>query len=109
MFIAPLQVVVNGLFSFGRRVTYFDPILFPGHTTNYTYLVAPFWADHDTRPSGQVSYEVHYSNALTSHVSQFISQQQMSNFTATWMLIAEWEGIQQYQSFGGVSCNLKFK
>jgi len=91
-------------------VTYFNPILFPGHTTNYTYLVAPFWADHDTRPSGQVSYEVHQSNALTSCVSQFISQQHMSNFTATWMLIAEWEDIQQYgSSADGVSYNQSLK
>ncbi len=46
-----LQVVSNGFFSFGSRKVHFEPLIFPGPDTssNYTYMVAPFWADHDIR------------------------------------------------------------
>lgn len=61
--------------------------------------MALFWADHDPRPSGQISYEVHTSNTpVMSEVSTFVSLQQNINFVGTWMLLAEWNSVPEYGS-----------
>jgi len=79
-------------------VNFFNPVLFP-ESTSYSYLVALFWADHDPRPSGQISYEVHTSNTpVMSEVSTFVSLQQNINFVGTWMIVAEWNSVPEYGS-----------
>jgi len=91
-------VTANGFFSFGRRARYFNPVLFP-ESASYNYLVAPFWADHDIRSSGQISYEVHTNyTALVSYVSTYISQQMDTNFTGSWMLVADWNEAPKHGS-----------
>ena len=88
-----LQISTNGLFSFGRPFQFHTPHLFPG-TNN---IVAPFWADSDiTNSAGQIMYEVHdtFTDALF-WVSTFISQQQQTNFSASWMLVAKWDDVPQ--------------
>ena len=93
-----LQVSSNGLFSFGRSVNFFSPVLFPNSTT-YRYMVAPFWADHDPRPSGQISYEVHNRNTeLLSSVNRFIRQQTATDFNGNWLLVGEWNNVAEYGS-----------
>ena len=95
---ALFQVTANGFLSFGRRASYFNPVLFP-ESSSYNYLVAPFWADHDIRSSGQISYEVHSSyTALLSYVSTYISQQMDTNFTGSWMLVADWNEAPKHGS-----------
>ena len=60
----------------------------------YRYLVAPFWDDHDNRPLGQVSYEVHSAQTpLVEEVSYFLTQKMDTYFLATWMLLAEWNDV----------------
>ena len=62
-------------------------------------MVAPFWADHDTRPEGKISYEVHNANTgLISTVSNFVRQTQQNNFNGTWMLVAEWSDVLPFGS-----------
>lgn len=91
-----MKVSSNGLFSFGRSVEFFSPVLFP-NSSSYRYIIAPFWADHDPRPTGQISYEVHSSNTeLLSVVNRFIRQQAATNFEGSWMLVAEWNNVAEY-------------
>lgn len=100
-----LQVSTNGLLSFGRGVTYSNPVLFPG-MNSYNYLVTPFWANHDIRSTGEVAFQTINSTDdadLLSIVSTFVSQQQGVHFTGTWMLVAEWIGVAQYGSQTGVN------
>ena len=92
------QVSSNGLFSFNRSVNFFSPVRFP-NSSSYRYLVAPFWADHDPRPTGQISYEIHNRNTeLLSSVNRFIRQQTATNFDGRWLLVAEWNNVAEYGS-----------
>ena len=62
-------------------------------------MVAPFWADHDPRPSGQISYEVHNRNTeLLSSVNRFIRQQTATDFNGNWLLVGEWNNVAEYGS-----------
>lgn len=91
-----MQVSSNGLISFNNTITSHSPVLFPN--LNYRYTVAPFWADHDLRPAGQVSYEVYSKSNTMSSVNRFIRQQTESDFEGSWMLIAKWDNIPEAQS-----------
>ena len=83
---------------FGRNGTFSSPVHFPGTSSSY-YLVAPFWARHDITTIAEVSYEVHNgSTGLLSHVSAFIRQQQNTDFSGQWMVVAEWTDVPQYGS-----------
>ena len=93
-----MQVSSNGLLSFNRSTNFFNPVLFP-NSTSYSYIVAPFWADHDPRPAGQISYAVYSTNSeVLSTVNRFIRQQTGTNFEGSWMLVAYWDNIPEYQS-----------
>ena len=60
-------------------------------------MVAPFWADHDIRPSGQISYEIHDANSqYTSIVNRFIRQQTGIEFEGSWMLLGRWDDVPEY-------------
>ena len=84
------------MFPYG--VNFFRPVLFPNSTT-YNYIVAPFWADNDLRPSGKVSYEVHnISTSQLSSVNRYIRQQTGSNFEGSWMMVVNWKDVPEYQS-----------
>jgi hypothetical protein len=83
----------NGLLSFERSFTSHTPVRFSTSDT-YRYLVAPFWDDHDNRPLGQVSYEVHSAQTpLVEEVSYFLTQKMDTYFLATWMVLAEWNDV----------------
>ena len=91
-----LQVSSNGLLSFGRSETYSNPVLFP-NSSSYSFLVAPFWADHDPRPAGQISYEVHNTNTPTLlSINRYIRQTMEPSFQGTWMIVAEWNDVPEY-------------
>ena len=93
-----MQISSNGLMSFNRSVNFFNPVLFP-NSISYQYLVAPFWADHDPRPSGKISYETFANNSeIVSVVSRFIRQQTGVNFDGSWMLLVNWEEVAEYRA-----------
>ena len=102
-----LQVGTNGYFSFGTRRTVHDPFLF-SFTTPYNYLVAPFWADIDISIHGSISYEVHSTSAgsssiaLLNRVSTFISNQQNTQFSGNWMLVASWSQVSAYRGSSSI-------
>ena len=95
------QISSNGYFSFDRRVSYSSPQLFTSSSPQ-NHIVAPYWANNDiSNRVGNVSYEVHSSGAsseVLDSVSTFISQQKLVQFSGSWMLLAEWNGVPQ---FGG--------
>lgn len=88
----------NGLVSFGRSVTVSDPVLFPGSSAiiAHSYIVAPYWADFDTTSDGSVSWWIEEEDSVSlGLVTDFIqSQFGDEDFTATWMLVANWEDVQ---------------
>ena len=98
------QVGTNGIISFGQEWFFWDPELFP--TSDYyihnSYVIAPFWADIDTRAAGSVFYEVHQrgtnvgSNAVLERVSGFISAELSTSFTGSWMLVAQWDRVHPF-------------
>lgn len=93
-----LQVSSNGLLSFNRSISFFNPVLFP-NSSSYSYLVAPFWADHDPRPAGKISYDVYGTNsAIVSAVNRFIRQQMGTDFEGSWMLVVKWDDVPEYRS-----------
>ncbi len=79
-----------------------------------TYIVAPFWTDIDTSTGdGQVNYEV-FDSAVSSstvkleEVSSFVSAKEGTEFSGSWMLVAEWSKVQEYHVDGAVSRFVKY-
>ena len=91
-----MQVATNGYLSFGKRITSLQtPALFNG-SDNLEYIVAPYWSDISTRSVGSVSYEIHTNESslvLLHRVSKYIRHQEQSQFSGTWMLVAEWNSV----------------
>ena len=103
----PFQVGTNGYFSFGTPRTITRPSLFSS-TSSYNYLVAPFGADIDISIYGSISYEVHSTSAgsssiaLLNRVSTFISNQQNTQFSGNWMLVATWNRVPAFSGSSSV-------
>ena len=92
------QVITNGFFSFGVPNTDCCPELFSTSDLP-TYRVAPFWEDIITTQGGKISYQV-FSSAQTPdtlhQVSTFVSYQTNATFSGSWMLVAEWNAVPQF-------------
>ena len=75
-----------------------------------TFIVAPFWGDVNIdNPDGvgSISYEVHTSTSggtLLQRVSSFISEEEGLQFSGTWMLVAEWYMVPQFNQSTNVVC-----
>ena len=82
----------NGLLSFGTAVSVFSsdpfPVMGPG-------LVAPFWADVDTRGTGEVYYRETNDTLLLSNVTLEIRRdfENFTDFTPTTLFIATWDEV----------------
>ena len=67
----------------------------------FTYIVAPFWSNNDiSNRIGNITYEVHTTEVSQSQialVSSFISQQQQVQFNGSWMIVAKWNGVPQFE------------
>ena len=93
----------NGLFSFGEIFIENSPALFPTEevSTYFTYVVAPFWSDIDTRLDGRVQYKT-YSSANSEEaqeilrVADFINVESGYIDNANWMLVATWNGVHPF-------------
>ena len=69
-----------------------------------SFVVAPFWANFDSRQQGQVRYKIFRagessaSDDILGLVSTFVSNQtDSSDYAGSWMLVATWEGIQEFK------------
>lgn len=79
-----------------EQVSQYTPDTFP--LDGNRRLVAPFWADVDTRKGGDVFYrETTDPNLLQQATDQvaatYVNQQ---NFRATWLFIATWNEVAFY-------------
>ena len=106
MCLCSVQVAANGVISFETQWPFFDPDPFPTNffATRNTFVVAPFWADIDTRFRGSITYNTYTActqqgAALLNEASSFINnnqQLQQDPFTGRWMLIATWYDVHPY-------------
>ena len=97
-----LQISTNGLISFGQHFPNFAATLFPneGDSTVFTaFVAAPYWGDIDNRNLGEIWYETHtsgqgsMSDSMLDRVSNLVrSEQNLSSFQGTWMVVATWNG-----------------
>ena len=64
--------------------------------------MAPYWADHDIRRGGNVFYETfekgrsQNDDLILSRVNDYLSRSKSSNFSGTFMILAEWNGVHPY-------------
>lgn len=89
----------NGLLSFGEAVSTYTPRSFPLDDDHQ--LIAPYWADVDTRETGIVWFrEVNDSallNTIGSDIRTTIGDSILS-FQPTSALIATWDGVGYYSA-----------
>ena len=98
------QVGVNGIISFDRPFAEDSSVNFPSMDGNvhFSYLVAPYWSDIDTRRSGTVHYEYYNRGNSTASdqqldmVRDFIRKERDPSFEGEWMLLAAWENVHPY-------------
>ena len=98
------QVGTNGIFSFGVDFRQDLPTQFPSNNVvvYYSYLIAPFWSNIDTRLDGQVNYEVYVagesslSDNYLGQVSSLINSEQDPSFVGNWMVVATWDGVHPF-------------
>ena len=88
-----IQVNNNGAISFQTPVSQFTPDSFP--LSGDLELIAPYWADVDTRGTGTVWYretteQVLLDRAESDIQAAFISQ---GNFVPTYLFIATWDRV----------------
>ena len=88
-----LQVNNNGVISFTIAVSAFTPTPFP--LPGDFQLIAPYWADVDTRGTGAVWYRMTNDTALLNRAMQqihtaFIDQ---SGFSPNFLFITTWEAV----------------
>lgn len=91
-----LQVNNNGDLSFTTRVSTFTPQAFP--LSGNLQLIAPYWADVDTRGTGSVWYRETTDPQLLTRArneiqSAFIDQ---ARFSPTSLFIATWDHVGYY-------------
>ena len=93
------------MISFTAQVPTFTPEPFP---INDRFLIAPYWADVDTRGTGEVYFKEvteddTISNALFPKADDIIQSSTtqsrgLSRFRPTWMLIATWHEVGYFSS-----------
>ena len=91
-----MQVNDNGVISFGSRYNVRTPLSLPLNGTDK--IIAPYWADVDTRGTGKVFYRQTTDPALlaraTSEIREAFSNSE--NITITDLLIATWDNVGYY-------------
>ncbi|XP_065884099.1 mucin-like protein isoform X2 [Dysidea avara] len=96
-------VSTNGVISFSRPFYYWWPFPFPGfYYLRRFHVVAPYWSDNDIRREGEVSYEIFekgrssYDDVLLDRVNTYLTANMMTNFSGTFMILAEWRDVHPY-------------
>ena len=100
LFIVILQINTNGVISFTAPVPTFTPEPFP---IPGRFLIAPFWADVDTRGTGEIYFKETIDEDLLIRATAVIKRATyqaagLSRFTPKWMLIATWYQVGYFSS-----------
>ena len=93
-----MQVNNNGVISFTRAVSAFTPEPFP--LGNGLQLIAPYWADVDTRGTGQVWYRETANPDLLNRAQREIRRvfSTQENFVPINLFIATWDHVGYYDN-----------
>lgn len=88
------QILTNGLLSLNHSdvSSNFSPKRFP---TNGT-LIAPFWADADTRGTGQVYYRSTDNQTLLQKMAQDINETIGETFFPEYLFVSTWHEVGYY-------------
>lgn len=102
-----IQLGSNGYVSFDEARALISSTLFP--TDNTLYVVAPYLDDFDPSTGGNISYEVHFgtnfTSPLMSKVNTYVSKREnLTDFSGSWMMIAEWRNVPPFGDDTTVSC-----
>ncbi|XP_028390868.1 sushi domain-containing protein 2-like [Dendronephthya gigantea] len=93
-----LFVNTNGVISFKDSVEEFTPITFP--KKNNQPMIAPYWADVDTRNGGEVFYRQSTSVELFQRATNDVKKYfpgQFPSFQASWVFIATWQNVSRFR------------
>ena len=93
--LTPFQVSTNGALSFGERLQSYSG----DHLSMVnTALIAPFWADADTRESGEVFYRQTNESSCITNVTNILREvfEDAVGFTPFTLFIATWNNVGYY-------------
>ena len=93
--ILPLQVNTNGDISFDGPLSTFTPQSFP---LKGFPLIAPYWADVDTRGTGSVYYRETTDANLLRRARDDILRAFSIWFEPTFLFVATWDSVGHYDS-----------
>jgi hypothetical protein len=95
--------------SFLRQVSQYKPDPFPLGSDRR--LIAPFWADVDTRKGGVVYYRETQDLAIRTRVSEEIRRYfvRQRRFSAKWVLIVSWLNVARFGGSSSPNVRLQIK
>ncbi|XP_069107045.1 protein mesh-like [Argopecten irradians] len=95
-----LYVNTNGAISFLGTLSQFTPEPFP--LRNSRRIIAPFWADVDTRHGGTVWYRETTDSSILQRATDEVRlyYPSLNSFRADWVFIATWDNVAFYGSEG---------
>ncbi|KAF7666639.1 hypothetical protein LDENG_00100500, partial [Lucifuga dentata] len=89
----------NGHLTFDVPWGHFTPYRFPAN--KFIDLIAPLWADLDTRERGEIYYNQYTSGSVLQQATQDINQYFPDlHFSANWVFIATWYEVPYYPNSG---------
>ena len=92
----------NGDLTFNAAYSNYTPLPFP---IQGNPMIAPFFADVDTRGTGKVWYRTTNDSALLAIVVKDIqSSLEGSDFTPLWLFIATWDHVGYYKNHTDKVC-----
>ena len=93
-----IKVNNNGLLSFGKAVSAYTPRSFPLDDDHQ--LIAPYWADVDTREAGTVWFREVNDSALLNRLGRDIhaNVDNIFSFQPTSALIVTWDRVGYYSA-----------
>ena len=90
----------NGLLSFNDSVSDFTPRAFP--LKESLKLIAPFWADVDTRTAGKVWFRETNDNTTLNKVKEDIDME--VDFSPVSALIVTWDSVGYFSTHSDLVC-----
>lgn len=99
----------NGVISFLRPVGTYTPNPFP--IANDARMIAPFWADIDTRNGGTVWYRETTNDTLLDRATDEVRAYfpGFFRFRASWVFIATWDRVAFFGCASGGCFKVKIK